>query len=764
MPSNYEIARLIAKYSLDATDYVRGARLIEDHTKLLNGGMQLSSQRLNMLGVGIRGYGAEAVSAMVPLLGLGAAVRSAMGGLQMSAQFEKMEKSFEVMLKGAEKGNALSEMIRNMAAETPLLTRDLEQAGKMLLTIGRVGGSEVIPYLKMLGDLSMGDAAHFQHMSYAFAEMLSIGKVYQYHMRMFATAGFNPLEEISRMTGQSMVALRQREQEGTIAIDEIIKAMEHATGATGDFNDAMKKIGTQTLYGVWSTFADNIQIAKTAIGDAVAATFKLKEILVVLSKAVQDVTNWFRNLSPEIQKLAVLTAAFASATLTLAVIWPFVGDKIIGILKIIEVLVLGILNPIKWITTAFSLLGLAIGAIGSLFTPIGLIVAGLIALVALFIGQAGGIEEAFKQAKEGLQQFWEWTKPIRQAIVQLFETIKVVAQQGWERFKEISKQAMAWIKQNIGIDFNEIRNTIVTAIIFVEYSILNTEQVWNAAWKGMKYVAVAAANFIMNNLFLIMFSPLLAGLIDLGVNWNALWQGIKEGARNAFEWIGKNWQMLIIGIIPAIISGAKIDWSKIWSDMGKVTFDWKGIKIQGMDDLETRLKKEWDEAAGKLGADFEAFKQMRLKQFAELDKEQKKGAVDLGKGDPRIQGLVNDMHKLQSVAIGSAEALGRINDYRERMNKFFEQKPKEVDKRERDKYLNMIDNFINPKDKTKGQGKGFDFGGFEISPAGPVNVIPPQNLGALEGKTINVKLDKESLALLAQIAGKPMVALDGMDL
>ena len=59
--------------------------------------------------------------------------------------------------------------------------------------IGNIA-QNVLPYLKMLGDVSGGDAERFDRMTYSFGEMLSEGKLNGRQVREMINSGFNPLQ------------------------------------------------------------------------------------------------------------------------------------------------------------------------------------------------------------------------------------------------------------------------------------------------------------------------------------------------------------------------------------------------------------------------------------------------------------------------------------------------------------------------------------------------------------------------------------------
>ena len=68
----------------------------------------------------------------------------------------------------------------------------------------------------MLGDVSQGNKERFDSLTLAFAQVGSAGKLSGQDLLQFVNAGFNPLNEISKMTGESMAELKERMSAGGV--------------------------------------------------------------------------------------------------------------------------------------------------------------------------------------------------------------------------------------------------------------------------------------------------------------------------------------------------------------------------------------------------------------------------------------------------------------------------------------------------------------------------------------------------------------------
>lgn len=190
-----------------------------------------------------------------------AAISTAFVGLGASAvaynaQMEQYNTSFAVMLGSQEKAAALVEDLKEKAAKTPFEMSDLAETTQLLLNYG-LSAEEATDKMMMLGDIAQGDAEKMGRVANAYGQMSSAGKVSLEDVKQMIEAGFNPLQEISESTGESMASLYDRISKGTISVDEITASMTRATSEGGKYFQSMEK-QSQTLSGRLSTLKDTV--------------------------------------------------------------------------------------------------------------------------------------------------------------------------------------------------------------------------------------------------------------------------------------------------------------------------------------------------------------------------------------------------------------------------------------------------------------------------------------------------------------------------
>lgn len=86
--------------------------------------------------------------------------------------------------------------LREFAAKTPLQLSGLQENAKLLLSFG-IEAQNILPYQKMLGDISGGNAQKMNQLTLAFAQMQSTGRLKGQDLLQMINAGFNPLQVIA---------------------------------------------------------------------------------------------------------------------------------------------------------------------------------------------------------------------------------------------------------------------------------------------------------------------------------------------------------------------------------------------------------------------------------------------------------------------------------------------------------------------------------------------------------------------------------------
>jgi tape measure domain-containing protein len=275
-----------------------------------------------------------------PLLGIGiAAVKSA-------ADMEMQAAAFETMLGSAQKAQILLTDLKDLAARTPFQLTDLADASKTLLTFG-YDADKLLPTLQQLGDVAGGNAARFQSLTLAFAQVQSTGRLMGQDLNQMINAGFNPLKIIADETGLSMAELKKQMEAGAISADMVSEAFGTATSEGGLFFNGMA-LGAATLTGKWSTLMD----ALSEVGRSMASV-----LLPTIKSIIETLTKWA-------EKFSALDDGTKKIILTVVAVAAAIGPLMLVIGKLIPVIIAlnaAILaNPMVALATAAALVTAAI--------------------------------------------------------------------------------------------------------------------------------------------------------------------------------------------------------------------------------------------------------------------------------------------------------------------------------------------------------------------------------------------------------------------
>lgn len=256
----------------------------------------------------------------------GAAVLS---GVKYNSQMEQYITSFGTMLGSAEEATKLVNNLKEMGAKTPFETSDLAKASQTLLAFG-TSAEDLLPTLQMLGDVSQGNKERFDSLTLAFAQVGSAGKLSGQDLLQFVNAGFNPLNEISKMTGESMAELKERMSAGGVSAEEVAEAFKHATSEGGQFYQAMEA-QSQTFNGQMSTLKDNAMSFIGELTQGVTNTLK-DSVLPTVNGWLEELQSAFTSNGVE----GVVTAfgsILADACTKLAESAPGVVDLAVGFIQ-----------------------------------------------------------------------------------------------------------------------------------------------------------------------------------------------------------------------------------------------------------------------------------------------------------------------------------------------------------------------------------------------------------------------------------------------
>ena len=233
------------------------------------------SSTLGKLGSGVlKGTAIALGTIATSILAVGA------NAVKYNATMEQYATSFEVMTGSVEKANETMETLKELGAKTPFEFEDLASTTQLLMNYG-FAAEEATDNMMMLGDIAQGDAEKMNRIAMAYGQMSSAGKVSLEDIKQMIEAGFNPLQEISETTGESMASLYDRISDGTLSIDEITASMQRSTAEGGKYFKSMEK-QSKTVAGQLSTLKDNFNQMTGSIFNGVSQMIGSKALPVLI--------------------------------------------------------------------------------------------------------------------------------------------------------------------------------------------------------------------------------------------------------------------------------------------------------------------------------------------------------------------------------------------------------------------------------------------------------------------------------------------------
>lgn len=219
-------------------------------------------------GMTLGGLAVNAVTSAFNMLT--SAIKSAVtAGIEYNSTMQQNQTAFGTMLGSAKEAKELMSSIQDFASKTPLETEDLTKGTRILLGYG-VAAENVMPMLKMIGDVAQGDKTRMNGLALAFGQVMANGRLMGQEVLQMVSNGFNPLQAISEKTGKSMAQLKQEMEQGKISAKMVAEAFQFATSEGGRFYGAMEA-QSKTFAGQLSTLKDNISIT---LGETMKPAFE----------------------------------------------------------------------------------------------------------------------------------------------------------------------------------------------------------------------------------------------------------------------------------------------------------------------------------------------------------------------------------------------------------------------------------------------------------------------------------------------------------
>ena len=393
--------RLSYAITLDTAQLEASAKKASNEFKSMGGNIENESRRIDSA---MRTIGTAAAA----YFSVTALTNFARSVIQVRGEIESLEISFSTLLGSTDKAKELFGAIRDFEVKTPMTLEPLAKGAQTLLGFG-VAAEKVMPILKQIGDISMGNADRFQSLVLAFAQASANGKLMGQDLLQMINAGFNPLNQMSKDTGKSIAELRDEMSKGAISAEDMERAFASATAEGGQFYGMLEKQSEgingalSNLEGAWNSMLNEIGSSQQS----------------VFVSGVNLLTNMVEHYDVFLNAILSVAAAYGTYKAALMAVW--VVEKARNLTESIRLIMmfrkeLGLLTAAQ---QAFN-----ITAWANPYVLLAAAIIGVVTALVLYTDSTSNAEKAQEKLNEDSDAFRQKLEEERQAIDECINIIR----------------------------------------------------------------------------------------------------------------------------------------------------------------------------------------------------------------------------------------------------------------------------------------------------------------------------------------------------
>lgn len=256
----------------------KAAAAAKRHSQASGGGFL--NRNLGQFGTGVMaGLGVASVASIASQAG------QAIGdfladSIKIAMERQRIGAAMEALLGSDQAAERMTSAMRKLDRQSMLTFGTISKGAQTLLGFG-VSQEMVMPSLDALSKISMGNAERFQSLALAFGQVAASGKLAGQEILQMVNAGFNPLQEISRVTGRTMSDLKRDVEEGHVSFLQVAEAIITATEAGGRFEKISEKM-LSTPAGMLAKLQSDFDMIKAEIGE------QLMPAMITLLSTIAD--------------------------------------------------------------------------------------------------------------------------------------------------------------------------------------------------------------------------------------------------------------------------------------------------------------------------------------------------------------------------------------------------------------------------------------------------------------------------------------------
>lgn len=188
-------------------------------------------------------------------------------GVKMAAETENLSVQFEVLMGDAIAAKKTLAELKDFSSSTNFESDQINKAGRQLLAVG-VNADELIPKIRMIGDVANGSGKDFNELATIFAKNKSSNFIQGEDLNQLIEAGIPILDEFGKMFGKTALQVKEMGSKNQIEFKHLEEAFARMTGENGKYNNMTERL-SKTSSGMWSTLSDKIKDVGKSIGTGI---------------------------------------------------------------------------------------------------------------------------------------------------------------------------------------------------------------------------------------------------------------------------------------------------------------------------------------------------------------------------------------------------------------------------------------------------------------------------------------------------------------
>lgn len=443
---------------------------------------------------------------------------------------------------------------------------ELEQvaAGYAILTSNGIKSAEATTYMNSM-----------------FNELGKTGSKTDDTLKELTGKGFKGLVEEGRSVGDILALLDEDAKKNNISLADMFGSAEAAKAAltllgdgADEFNDKVVKM--QNSSGATEEAFDKLQTptekARISFNKLKNAAIELGDVLLpiveMIAEKISSLADFLLSLDESTLQMIVMIAGIVAAIGPVLIIIGKIATALSAITSIIGPLVSGV-GAASGATGGFG------AVLATLTGPIGLIIAAIAALIAIFITMWNTNEEF----RDNVMVLWEQIKEIfglaLQFITELFQSEMEKLKEFWEQNGEqlIALGTAIW---TLITELISAALTIIIGVLDIFIGLFTGDwermgeglsKVWEGIWSGIGAILVGARDILLNLLTLLINALSTAWETFTGTLetlWSGMWDGIGLLIDGAWSNLTESFESLKEDITGwfADLAKSAIDWGK----------------------------------------------------------------------------------------------------------------------------------------------------------------------------------------------------------